>query len=184
MSNQNLKEKIAIPYAEALIDIAQNANLLSQTSKDLSSISMILTESKDLQLLLFNPLMNISIKKEIIKQLFDNQVNDFIINFLLVLIDRRRISFLNTIIEKYLELTYLLESITIAELSSAVDLNEVQQENLIEKIQLMTKSNKVKLVMSKNPDLIGGFIIKIGSKIIDASLAGKLKKISLYLDTN
>lgn len=184
MSNQNLKERIAVPYAEALIAIAQKTNLLSEISKDLSSIAMILSESKDLQLLLSNPLINTSIKKEILKQLFENQVHAFILNLLLVLVDRRRIAFLNIIINKYLELTYALESITIAELFSAVELSEIQQENLIIQVKLMTKSNSVKLVVNKDPDLIGGFILKIGSKIIDASLSGKLRKMSLYLNTN
>ena len=128
--------------------------------------------------------MSRSVKKEVLKQLFKDQVQEFTLNFLFVLVDRRRISFLNIIIQKYLELTYVLESTTIAELYSVVDLNELQQENLIKKIQLMTNSTKVKLVISKDPDLIGGFIIKIGSKIIDASLSGKLKTMSLYLDTN
>nr|YP_010619074.1 ATP synthase CF1 subunit delta [Pterosiphonia complanata]WAX03087.1 ATP synthase CF1 subunit delta [Pterosiphonia complanata] len=184
MSNQSFKEKIAVPYAEALIDHAQNLNLLKEATKDLSSILAILSESKDLQILLQNPVINGFTKKEILRHLFDNQVNNFIMNFLLVLVDRRRISFLYSIIEKYLELIYLLESTTIAELYSVIDVNEIQQESLIQKIKIMTNSNQVKLVIRKDANLIGGFVIKIGSKIIDASLAGKLKTMSLYLNTN
>nr|YP_009397635.1 ATP synthase CF1 subunit delta [Dipterosiphonia australica]ARW66821.1 ATP synthase CF1 subunit delta [Dipterosiphonia australica] len=183
MSNQGLKEKIAIPYAEALISYSQSINLLSEATKDLSSISTILSESKDLQYLLSNPLINGSIKKQILKQLFENQINDFVMNFILILVDRRRVHLLSSIIKKYLELTYVLESTTIVELYSAVDINETQQENLIQKIKSMINSSKVKLVMNKDHELIGGFIIKIGSKIIDASLSGKLKKMSLYLET-
>nr|YP_009393301.1 ATP synthase CF1 subunit delta [Symphyocladiella dendroidea]ARW61863.1 ATP synthase CF1 subunit delta [Symphyocladiella dendroidea] len=184
MSNQNFKEKIAVPYAEALIDHAQSLNLLTESTKDLSSILTVISESRDLQILLQNPLINGVIKKEILKQLFENQVNTFVMNFLLVLVDRRRISLLHNIIQKYLELIYALESTTIAELYSAIDMTEIQQENLMQKIKSMTNSNQVKLVIRKDTELIGGFVIKIGSKIIDASLAGKLKRISLYLNTN
>nr|YP_010619654.1 ATP synthase CF1 subunit delta [Tayloriella tenebrosa]WAX03667.1 ATP synthase CF1 subunit delta [Tayloriella tenebrosa] len=184
MSNQSFKEKITTPYAEALIDHAQSLNLLAEATKDLSSISTVLSESKDLQALLQNPLINGFIKKEILKQLFENQINNFVMNFLLVLVDRRRVSILYSIIQKYLELIYVLESITIAELYCAIDITEIQQESLIQKIKFMTNSNQVKLVIRKDTDLIGGFVIKIGSKIIDASLAGKLKRMSLYLDTN
>nr|YP_009396596.1 ATP synthase CF1 subunit delta [Vertebrata australis]ARW65782.1 ATP synthase CF1 subunit delta [Vertebrata australis] len=184
MSNQNFEEKIALPYAEALIAHAQSLNILDQYKSELSSMLLILSESKDLQAFLLNPLNSNLSKKEVLKKLFENQFDSFIMNFLLVLVDRRRIFFLSTIIEKYLKITYLLESITIVELYSAVDLNEEQQIALIDKIKLMTCSNEIKLVAKNDSNLIGGFIIKIGSKIIDASLRGKLNKISLYLNAN
>nr|YP_009396799.1 ATP synthase CF1 subunit delta [Ophidocladus simpliciusculus]ARW65985.1 ATP synthase CF1 subunit delta [Ophidocladus simpliciusculus] len=184
MSNQSLKAKIALPYAEALLNIGQNANILSEMSENLLSISNLLSESKDLQEFLSNPLITTSLKKDVLRNLFDNKLNRFILNFLFILVDRHRISFLSTIIDKYLELTNKLESIIIVELSSAVDLSEIQQNNLIDKIKLMTQSSKVRLLLSKKPELIGGFIVKIGSKVIDASLAGKLQKISLYLNSN
>lgn len=184
MSNKNLMSTIALPYAEALLDIAKDNNSLEDFTKNLSSISAILFESKELRELLFNPIVDCEFKKEILKSLFSNQVNDSILNFLYILVDRRRINSLNVIIDKYLELNYRLESIVIAEISSAVDLNDSQLEALTKQIKLMTQSNRVRLVVDINPSLIGGFVIKIGSKIIDTSLSGKLNKISLYLNAN
>lgn len=184
MSNQSFKEKVATPYAEALIEYAKSKNSLSQATNELSSILTVLSNSNELQILLLNPLVISSIKKDVLKKVFDNQVQDFILNFLFVLVDKRRISYLSTIIEKYLHLVNLLESVTIAELYSVIDLNESQQEDLIDKLKLITNSKTVKLVTNKDPNLIGGFVIKIGSKIIDASLSGKLKQMSLYLKTN
>nr|YP_010951739.1 ATP synthase subunit delta [Laurencia elata]WMP12678.1 ATP synthase subunit delta [Laurencia elata] len=184
MSNKNLMSTVALPYAEALLDIAKNDSSLDDFTQNLSSISAILSESKELRELLFNPIVDSALKKEILKSLFVNQVNNSILNFLYILVDRRRISFLNVIIEKYLELNYRLESIVIAEISSAVDLNDSQVEALTKQIKLMTQSSKVRLIVDINPSLIGGFVIKIGSKIIDTSLSGKLNKISLYLNAN
>lgn len=182
MSNQSFEEKIAVPYAEALVANAKSLNLLNQYKNELSSILSILSESKDLNSFLLNPLTTGMAKKEVLKNLFENQVQSFIMNFLLVLVDRRRISFLKTIIKKYLEISYSLESITIVEISSAIDLDEKQQLNLTNKMKSLTGSNDIKLITHQDPSLIGGFIIKIGSKVIDASLVGKLKKISSYLN--
>lgn len=184
MSNQNFEEKVAKPYAEALVASAQSLGLLGQYKDELSSILSILSQSKDLQSFLLNPLNNSLTKQEVLKKLFENQVQNFIMNFLLVLVERRRISFLKTIIEKYLEIAYSLESITIVELSSAIDLDEDQQLNLTNKIKILTGTKQIKLLTKSDPSLIAGFIIKIGSKVIDTSLAGKLKKISSYLDSN
>nr|ARW69313.1 ATP synthase CF1 subunit delta [Polysiphonia sp.] len=184
MSNQSFKEKVAIPYAEALLGYVQSFNLLDKATQDLSSISTVLSKSEDLELLLLNPLVRTSIKKNVLKELFQTQVSDFVMNFLFVLVDRRRISILDSIIKKYLELACILESTVVAEVYSAIDISELQQEDLINKVKLMTKSNKVKLTIIKDSDLIGGFIIKIGSKVVDVSLAGKLKQISLYLNVS
>nr|WMP12252.1 ATP synthase subunit delta [Laurencia verruciformis] len=184
MSNKNLMSTVALPYAEALLGIAKDDSSLDDFTQNLSSISEILSESKELRELLFNPIVDNVLKKEILKSLFANQVNDSILNFLYILVDRRRISSLDLIIEKYLELNYRLESIVMAEISSAVDLHDSQVEALTKQIKLMTQSSKVRLIVNINPSLIGGFVIKIGSKIIDTSLSGKLNKISLYLNTN
>nr|YP_009393915.1 ATP synthase CF1 subunit delta [Polysiphonia sertularioides]ARW62477.1 ATP synthase CF1 subunit delta [Polysiphonia sertularioides] len=184
MSSQNLEERIAVPYAEAIIVNAKSQDLLDEYKKDLSAILSVLSGSQDLKLFLLNPVTSKFIKKKVLKKLFEDQINQFVMNFLLVLVDRRRISFLETIIQKYLQLNYLLESVTIVELYSAVPLDEVQQCNLIDKVKLITKSNQIKLIAHKDPSLIGGFIIKIGSKVIDASLIGNLNKISLHLSTN
>lgn len=184
MSNQNFEEKIALPYAEALISYAQSLDSLKECNDSLSSISTTLSQSEDLQTFLLNPLTNRSMKKEVLKNIFVNQIDNFIMNFLFLLVDRRRISFLETIISKYFDLIYSLESVLIAEIYSAIELTENQQENLINKIKSLTNSNEIKLILKKDPNLIGGFIIKAGSKVIDASISGKLNKMSLYLSGN
>lgn len=181
MKNQTLIAKISNPYAEALLGLAKDNNLIFEIKEDLSVILTTLQKSKDFQLFLTNPLISSIIKKDVVNKIFKNKINDLILKFLLILIDRRRIFLLNIIINKYLNLIYDLESITIAEVILATELNEVQQESLIEKIKFITNTKKVKLLMSIDSNLIGGFIIKIGSKIIDASIAGKLKQMSLYL---
>nr|YP_010502480.1 ATP synthase subunit delta [Grateloupia turuturu]UXC96893.1 ATP synthase subunit delta [Grateloupia turuturu] len=182
MSSQSVS-KVALPYAEALLESVQEANLVEQTNQDLSLISTILLESIDLKVFLNNPLIASIAKKSVLNELLGNQVNDYVLKFLLVLIDRRRISLLNVIIEKYLELAYNLESTIIAEISTAIMLTELQQQALIEKLKNITQSKNVKLVVQVNPSLIAGFIVQIGSKVIDTSLSGKLKQMAFYLNS-
>nr|YP_009295994.1 ATP synthase CF1 delta subunit [Schizymenia dubyi]AOM64929.1 ATP synthase CF1 delta subunit [Schizymenia dubyi] len=182
MSNQNVMSKVALPYAEALLELANNSHLLDKTNQDVALIIEILSKSIDLKLFLENPLITSTAKKDVLNQILVNQVNDFVLKFLLVLIDRRRIPILRVILNKYLELAYKLESIVIAEIATTVVLTESQEDNLIEKLKIITKSEQVKLSISVDSSLIAGFIIKIGSKVIDTSLSGKLKQMSLYLN--
>nr|AOM64525.1 ATP synthase CF1 delta subunit [Riquetophycus sp.] len=182
MSNQGLMSKVALPYAEALLESAQDNNCVDKTNQDLSLISQLLSESFELQAFLNNPLVASAAKKNVLNELLLNQINSFVLKFLLVLVDRRRTALLSDIIQKYLELSYELDSIIIAEVRTAIVFTETQQLNLIKKIKQITNSKDVKLAVNIDPSLIGGFIIKIGSKIIDTSLAGKLKQMSFYLN--
>jgi len=184
MSAQSINLKVATPYAEALLDIAKQSNLLSLITEDLSLVSSILLDSRDLQASLSNPVIDISAKKEILSQIFQSQVHEKVLKFLLVLVERRRITLLNLIIDKYLDLAYKSQSTTIAEITTCVAFNEQQENDLINKIKVMTNSENVKLLMNIDSNLIAGFTIKIGSKIVDTSLSGKLNQMSLYLNAN
>nr|QCI05469.1 ATP synthase CF1 subunit delta [Crouania attenuata] len=182
MSTQNLALKVATPYAEALLELAKDMNILSVVTKDLSLVSNILSDSNDLQTYLSNPLISISNKKNVLNQIFQSQLQESVLKFLLVLVERRRITLLSVIIDKYLDLAYKSESTTIAEIITSTVFTEQQESDLINKIKLMTNSQNVKLLMKLDSNLIAGFIIKIGSKIIDTSLYGKLNQMSLYLN--
>ena len=184
MSNHGMMAKVALPYAEALLEFAQENNSVDKTNQDLSLITELLSKSVELQSFLENPLITSAAKKQVLNKLLFNQVNSFILKFLLVLVDRRRFALLNLIIEKYLKLAYQLDSITIAQISTAVAFTEIQQMDLVQKLKQMTNSKEVKLIITIDSTLIGGLIIQIGSKVIDTSLAGKLKRISFYLSEN
>ena len=184
MSNQSIVAKVALPYAEALLDSAQAANSVQKTSEDLSVVNQLLSESTELRLFLENPIITSLSKKKLLTTLLLNQISDFVLKFLLVLIDRRRITILGNIIQKYLDLAYKLDSIIIAEVFTATAFSELQELSLKQKLKSVTNSKEIKLIMIIDSSLIGGFIVKIGSKVIDTSLSGKLKKMSFYLSNS
>ncbi|MFM6199922.1 MAG: ATP synthase F1 subunit delta, partial [Dolichospermum sp.] len=72
----------------------------------------------------------------------------------------------------------------LAEITSAVPLTESQQQAITEKVITLTKAAKVELATKIDSDLIGGVIIKVGSQVIDASLRGQLRRLSLRLSSN
>lgn len=182
MSSQGVIAKVALPYAEALLESAQNNNCVEAANQDISLISNLLSDSPELQVFLSNPLITSVAKKNVLHDLLFNQINNFVLKFLLVLVDRRRITLLSIITQKYLELSYQLDSIVVAQVRTSIAFTEVQQLDLVKKIKKITNSKEVKLLITIDPDLIGGFIVQIGSKVIDTSLAGKLKQISFYLN--
>lgn len=184
MSGQSLIIKAVLPYSEALLEFAQQANLVSQTSQDLSMIANTLLESVDLKIFLDNPLVSSIAKKQVLNQLFFDRIDNNVLKFLLILVDRRRISLLDAIINKYLELAYQLDSVIVADITTPISLTEPQHDALTDKLKSLTNSKQVKLAIQIDPSLIGGLKIQVGSKVIDTSLSGQLNQMAFYLNAN
>jgi F-type H+-transporting ATPase subunit delta len=183
MSSKTLIAKVALPYAEALLELTQKASIIDQTNQEVTIIRQLLTDPDNLIVFLANPLVAPVSKKEVIKQLFADQISDILLIFMLILVDRRRIAFINEILDRYLSLLYSLESVVVATVRTSTIFNIKQEHALIGKLQEMTGNSQVRLDVSIDPELIGGFTVQIGSKFIDTSLRGQLKEIASFLNT-
>ena len=173
--------KVAEPYAEALLDLAKSNDCLKETTNDMNIVSQFLANSSDLKKFLGNPLITRDAKKNVVKDILGEQIGSGTLKFLLVLVDKGRIQFLESIAQKYLELSYKQESIEIAKITSSIQLSADQQKDIAEKLKVITGAKQIKLALKVDPQLIGGFTIEIGSKMIDTSIRGQLKQISYLL---
>jgi F-type H+-transporting ATPase subunit delta len=128
-----------------------------------------------------NPLITRTAKKTVVKDILGEQISGSTLKFLLLLVDRSRIEILESIAQKFLELSYKQESIEIAKITSSIQLSAQQQKEIAEKLKVITGAKQIKLALKVDPQLIGGFTIEIGSKMIDTSIRGQLKQISSLL---
>jgi F-type H+-transporting ATPase subunit delta len=173
--------KVAEPYAEALLDLAKSNDSLKEMTNDMNIVSQFLANSSDLKKFLGNPLITKDAKKNVVKDILGEQIAGSTLKFLLLLVDRGRIEILESIAQKFLELSYKQESIEIAKITSSIQLSAQQQKEIAEKLKIITGAKQIKLALKVDPQLIGGFTIEIGSKLIDTSIRGQLKQISTLL---
>ena len=173
--------KVAEPYAEALLDLATSNDTLKETTNDMNIVSQFLANSSDLKKFLSNPLITREAKKNVVKDILGEQIGASTLKFLLLLVDRNRIALLDGIAQKFLELSYKQESIEIAKVTSSVQLSAQQQQNIAEKLKVITGAKQIKMALKVDPQLIGGFTIEVGSKLIDTSIRGQLRQISSLL---
>ena len=182
--NNAATTEIAQPYAQALLSLAQSKNLTEDFGTDARTFLSLLTGSKELENYLSNPFIQAENKKNLLKQVLGDGVSPYLRNFLLLLVDRRRISFLAAILQQYLVLLRQLNQTVLAEVTSTVALTEAQQQAITEKVIAITKARLVELETKIDKELIGGVIIKVGSQVIDASLRGQLRRLTLSLNSN
>ena len=177
----SILSKIAEPYAEALLDLAKSNANLTEITNDMNIISQFLANSNDLKTFLNNPLITKEAKKNVVKDILSEQINAKSLTFLLLLVDRNRINVLDAIIQRFLELSCQEESIVIAKVTSSIQLSAQQQQKIAEQLKLLSNAKQIKLALKVEPQLIGGFIVEIGSQLIDTSIRGQLRQISSFL---
>jgi len=181
MSSDGSFTKAAIPYAEALFESSKSMHLIKQTRDDLSIISATIENSKSLYGLLVNPVIGITAKKNILSNIFLDQIGTHVLNFLFILVERRRIYLFKSIRNGYINLVNNLELVLLVTIYTVIPLNNEQKDVLQSKLRMMTNYKVIQLITEIKPDLIGGVVIQIGSKIIDMSIYGQLNQVSSYL---
>ena len=183
MSGNPLTSKIAAPYARALFDFSVEQNIMHQITADFQNLDIFLAETPELLEYLNNPIVNQKVKSEILTKALKSQLNTETFKFLMVLVERDRINLLTTIIESYLELIYQTASIKMIEVSTASAFTNLQKDTLIQKLKELTNAREIRLVINVDHSLIGGFLIKTESKVIDFTVKNQLQKLAKHLDT-
>jgi F-type H+-transporting ATPase subunit delta len=183
MSGNPLSVKIAAPYARALFDFSVKQNIMHQVTADFQNLEIFLNETSELTDYLNNPIVSQTAKHEILTKTLQSQINSETFKFLLVLVDRNRINLLQPVITRYLELVYETASIKMIEVVTAFPFTNLQKNTLIKKLKELTNAREIRLEITVDSSLIGGFLIKTESKIIDFSIKNQLENLAKHLDT-
>jgi len=183
MSGNPLTAKIAAPYARALFDFSVEKNIMHQITADFQNLDIFLEETPELMEYLTNPVVKQQVKSGILTKTLKSQLNTDTFNFLMVLVERDRINLLTSVIDSYLELIYQTASIKMVEVSTASAFTNLQKDTLIQKLKESMNAREIRLVINVEPSLIGGFLIKTDSKVLDYTIKNKVQQLAKHLDT-
>nr|YP_009059240.1 ATP synthase CF1 subunit delta [Eunotia naegelii]AHI51187.1 ATP synthase CF1 subunit delta [Eunotia naegelii] len=183
MSINPLAAKIAAPYARALFDFSVEKNIMHQITADFQNLDIFLNETVELTEYFNNPIVSKEAKREVLTKTLKSQINTETFKFLMILVNRDRINLLSSVIARYLELVYETASIKMIEVSTAFAFTNLQKNTLIKKLKELTNAREIRLVITVDSSLIGGFLIKTESKVIDFSIKNQLQKLAKHLDT-
>lgn len=169
---------IAERYSDALVELAKEGKLTyAQISADLDLIKSTLVTSNDLNEFLVNPLISLDDKKTIVDKVFSGEINDLILNFLKVLVDKSRFGVFDSVVDSYNKALDNINNISRVTVVSAVKMTEDAQSKLKNKLEAKMKKNVV-LNLEVSSEIIAGLVIKIGDNIVDMSLKHKLEDLS------
>lgn len=178
MTNSN--EKISLSaknYAIALANVADNNNIpYEQFNKDFEAIGEILKNAPDLRKILNNPTVPFEIKLDIVQEVFQKDVSAMMLNFLRVLIEKKRFIELPQIHRAFVDKMNYVHNVQPVTILSAVELSEQKKSEVCQKLETKLKKT-VQPEWKLDEDLIAGLVIKINDDVIDMSVRNRLAKL-------
>lgn len=156
-------------YADAIFLIARKKNIMKQTKEELNIIKEILNKNIVLKNIIFHPGISKEEKKKIFTDLFSGHISEFVVNFLKLLIDKKRERLIDDIVDIFSEKVDEYQGIRKVTVETAYPLGSVEKYKLLKQLNKITKSKVVLKTLIKQ-DMLGGIIIRDRLHLIDASI--------------
>ena len=163
-------------YAVALFTLAQETDSTEEISAALDTVSAVMKENPEYMDLLASPNISKAERVEAVEQAFTGFVPDYVVSFLSLFCEKGRIRNLSECISEYKQLCDAANKISVADVSSAVELSEEEKTALQKKLEKMC-GNSVVLNCSVDPSLIGGMVVSVDGKVIDGSIRHRLHEL-------
>ncbi len=174
--------KVASRYAKSLIDLAQEQGNLEAVKQDMEQFVAVMYANKELQAVLKNPIMKQDKKRNILDALFEQKIHPSITAFFHIMVRKGRAGILYATAREFIREYNEVKRIVHATVVSAVALS-ANNLDALRKVIAGEINAEVVLRNNVDPSLIGGFVVNVGDKQIDASIAGKLKKLERHFET-
>lgn len=172
---------IADRYATALFDLAESQNALDQVAGDLKSLKAMIRDSADLRRVLGSPVLSRAQQGKAIAAVAEAaKFSALTANFLGLAAKNRRLFVLEEVIAAYLGRLAARRGEVSAKVASAVPLTQAQLDTLTNTLKT-TFGGDVAVDVAVDPSLLGGLVVKVGSRMVDSSLKTKLQHLKLAM---
>lgn len=171
-------------YAKGLMQFVTETGKGAEVNQEMTDLKNSIQSSRELAQFLSSPVLDSRRKNEIAKELFKG-FSPTTQNFIKLVIDQRREGLLKQIASQFNNLYDYSNNIRTAEVITATELNDGLVQEILDKAKsTMGENYSYKIENKVNPDLIGGFILRVGDKQIDSSLRSRLNKLKKEFEIN
>ncbi len=168
--------KAARTYAKALLDLAVEQGALEEVKNDMTLIANVCEKADDLNLALRSPVVPSAKKQQVLNEIFGKQVTKLTSSFIELIVAKGRGALIANIAFAFGDLYLANKNILRALITSVDGVGDVLKKKVKELVKA-TYNKEVLIQEEKNEELIGGFVITIGDKQIDASVRSQLANL-------
>ena len=175
--SSNLVSSAAGRYAKALFELAGEGDALSQTEQDMEALGQALETSDDLRNLLTSPVYSRDEQSRAMASVAEAMgLSTLVRNVIGLMASKRRLFVLDDVIEIFARLMAEHRGEVSADVTAARALSDAQKAALAESLKAAI-GREVKLNLTVDEKIIGGLVVKVGSKMIDTSIRSKLNSL-------
>ena len=168
-------------YGDALFDTARESGRMDSIYEEVQSLQKILKENEDFRKMMENPKVMREDKESVIETVFGGRISDEIVGLMKLLIVKGRYSKIDSVFDYFIGQVKEEKKIGIAYVSTAVELTDVQKEQIVKRLLDTTGYESFEMNYSVDTSLIGGMVIRIGDRVVDTSIRTKLYELSKSL---
>lgn len=167
---------ISYRYATAWLEAAEERGVLARVREEIDGFEELIAESEDFASFLQNRSLPAQVKQSLLTRLFQGKIQEITLNFLFVLTAKKRERLFADILAVCHILLDARDGIVNAEVTGAVAMTDAQTTVLQTKLESYT-GKRIRLSVSMEPDLIGGFFVRVGDVVFDSSLRSQLQRM-------
>ena len=163
------------------MELSVEKKCMDNTHEEIVSIKSMLDSSEDFNKIIKSPVLSRDLQKALVISILKKaSISKLLINFFSVVCLNRRSYLIGRICDRFIEMYVSSKGILTAELSSVSELSEVDL-SLVKKNIQESAGSKVNLITKLDPSMLGGYILKIGSLMLDGSIRSKLQGLKISM---
>jgi F-type H+-transporting ATPase subunit delta len=176
--------RVASRYVKSLLGLAEEQNAVEAVHNDMLLFAKVADENHDFALMLRNPIIKHDKKKEILEKIFKGKVHTLTLAIFDIITRKNREAILIDIAKQFHSAYNEYKGITKGTVITATPLDASLRKELEQLVKKISSKKDVELVEKVDAEMIGGFVLNIGDRQIDASIKNKLKELKLKFTYN
>jgi F-type H+-transporting ATPase subunit delta len=176
--------RLATRYAKSLIDLAIEKGQLEKVFADMQWLSSVCKSNRDFVNVLRSPIITADVKKKIVEAVTTGQISEMTAAFNRLVITKGRESNLPEIAHAFIEAYKEKKNIHTVKLTTATPVSEATKQAIIDQIKKSAGFENIELEEKVDDSVIGGFVLQVGDKLVDASIAYDLRAIAKQFENN
>lgn len=172
-------QRVAARYVKSLLDLAVEKGVLDVVHQDMLLFSRVCKENRAFTVMLKSPVIRHEKKKSVLSKIFSGKVNPLTMAIIEIITRKNREPILPAIADEFHNAYNEFKQIGKATITTTIPMDKSLRESIEAMVKKLSDKKQVEIAEKVDKELIGGFILNVGDRQIDASIKGKLRQLSL-----